>query len=479
MQARRLFICWGGFMRAGLQVISALFLLIMFVMPVWGPEDLLWHNWQRICQVLLSLLSCFALMFLFREEVRRSGGRVLALAFSVIFVGVVSSSINGVGMWGMVEVAQYAMLFSLFLMARALRLQVGDVADNHLVHFVLFLCLAKVVQFFSAWLAAISGNAGLPNLWLLLDGFSNPRFYAQFLALAIPVVAYPLIFSRTRALSLFAFFVLCGLWMILLVTGARGAWMALGVTIFFSLAFGKFGWLWAGWQMAGVAFGGLGYWLVLVSLSGGGDGAVENSIVSRLTTSLSARDVLWSEAMQMIASHPFIGVGPMGFASELNFIGAHPHQSILQWACEWGVPVALLVGGYMLAVGVQIANMMRQRRTSVEGRDALRLCIAGGVLAALVYSMVDGVLVMPYSQTVFVVLAGWLWGLLPISERERPVGNPWLFALFACFFVASSALVYVALRDYPTLAGNESYFTQYYSPVLFPRFWAQGFLELE
>ena len=59
--------------------------------------------------------------------------------------------------------------------------------------------------------------------------------------------------------------------------------------------------------------------------------------------SFSVRLILWKQAVNLIKQHPFFGVGPQHFAYYPNEWGAHPHNAVLLFATEWGLPVIHLI----------------------------------------------------------------------------------------------------------------------------------------
>lgn len=67
------------------------------------------------------------------------------------------------------------------------------------------------------------------------------------------------------------------------------------------------------------------------------DMSVAHHAASKLTTSLSLRDIIWTQAIKEALSHPLLGIGPMQLADLPNGVAAHPHQAgysgQLNWAC--------------------------------------------------------------------------------------------------------------------------------------------------
>ena len=123
------------------------------------------------------------------------------------------------------------------------------------------------------------------------------------------------------------------------------------------------------------------------------------------------------------------------------------------------------------------------RTRSEKEQDILRLCLTGSVVGALTQSMVDGVLVMPYSQLWLTLLTGWLIGLQPPtapygvlrSASSSPPSRA-LFLGLAGFAAAVLVLCFVVVRDYPSLRQREEVFAMTLGGNFQPRFWAQGII---
>jgi hypothetical protein len=209
--------------------------------------------------------------------------------------------------------------------------------------------------------------------------------------------------------------------------------------------------------------------------------AVQANTVNRLPeiASLSMRDVIWRLALDYIVAHPFLGIGPMHYAYDANPVAAHPHMSVLQWAAEWGVPSMLLVVSVVLYAGI---SYLRQLRAALPVADTqaytLRLALFAALVAAGTQSLVDGVIVMPYSQTLLAVVCGWALGIYQ-ECRKTPspanVGARWPGV--AATAVAVALLVWSAYPEVLDVAERQKQFVKDHpGQLLLPRFWAQGWI---
>jgi O-antigen ligase len=231
---------------------------------------------------------------------------------------------------------------------------------------------------------------------------------------------------------------------------------------------------WAGWQGLAALIGLTSFWLLFRVLPDYLGLKVFNFAGDRLSTSLSARDVIWHQAWEMIKERPLLGFGPMHFADIPNPVAAHPHQAILQWACEWGIPSTLLVM-WLVSKGLWATfRLIRANHRSTEPVDLLRVCLFASLIGALTQSMVDGVIVMPYSQLWLAIVVGWLIGIHDFSTEPpavRPIAQKGWVAILT---LAVVYLGYIVFRDAPNLDQREQVYIQEHGGRFQPRFWMQG-----
>jgi putative inorganic carbon (hco3(-)) transporter len=110
------------------------------------------------------------------------------------------------------------------------------------------------------------------------------------------------------------------------------------------------------------------------------------------------RPAIWAEAMREIQDDPITGQGPGSFpvasvraASEASSVAAyHAHNVLLTWAAESGVPAAVLLVGFFVAVAFAAKRAAKTTSSRGSGRD--RAVIAGmtaGLIAVLGQGPVD------------------------------------------------------------------------------------------
>lgn len=457
------------------EVPGLVLMALLIAAPVVIPR-LYGHDWQRADQSVVASLSLLLLAkrffmastLTFSNYLRWSLLLIVALSFVSCFF---SDKIY----WAICEVS---LAFACCAVAACLaesRKQ-GDMSlDRAFAFFIVALCAIKVLQFLVSTLAGYVTSTGTLDLDLLLEGFSNRRFYGQFQTFTLPLLAFPLLLTELkRSIKSSIFSLLACWWLIAIVGGTRGTWLGMAVAASALSLCGGRGLQWLRWQVKAMLIGLGLYWLIFSVLADWLGVELVNSAAGRLTTTLSARDIIWMQAWEMIKDRPFLGFGPMHFANIHNLIAAHPHQAILQWACEWGVPSAILVGSLVVRGVWATFRQVRRRHLSEKPVDLLRMCLFASLMGALAQAMVDGVIVMPYSQLWLAIVVGWLMGIheWPANSGSGSQlirqGGMVLMALFIAF------LVYAVAHDFPNREERKTQFGRDFGGFYQPRFWQQG-----
>ena len=179
----------------------------------------------------------------------------------------------------------------------------------------------------------------------------------------------------------------------------------------------------------------------------------------------------------MIQTHPWFGVGPMHYA--WYSIGtAHPHNSVLQLAAEWGLPATLLM---LVLAGYGVFCWLK--RFSSVALEAIPETDPYGVVLffrlagqATCYSMVDGVIVMPLSQVMMAVVVGMMLGLYGNDNKQSNGLRSKYLAHQIFAGVVLIAMEWSVLPDLlPRLLGNKQMIPiDYHTSYTRPRFWQEG-----
>jgi hypothetical protein len=306
--------------------------------------------------------------------------------------------------------------------------------------------------------------------------FSWPRFYNQVQSWIVPVTAaLPLLFSRYGLARMLCVLVLALHWYIILMTGARGSFLALiGATTVAAVFLPVVRRPLLQWQSIGLVLGLAIYGLVLLGFQGGvvpapaadptalaerpaapGRGFYRNEdeetgsflaqSVGRPLLSPMGRTWMWKVALRDARAHPLLGIGPMNYVCTSPEHIGHPHNYLLQIAAEWGIPAALAICLVTAILMVRAAVRTRRNRWGHLEESQLAGLLLTGVAAAALHALVSGVLVMPASQVAGLLVCGMLVGLLPPKNQPTSTSMASLLAL-------SSGLLAVAML---TLGSHE------------------------
>lgn len=425
-----------------------------------------WHDQQRTYQ--LVLLGVAATLAIYRPIVSLSP-LASALVAIVLCLGFVSVWLAEIPLWALKEWGRYAGLAILVLLLGSVaRKPKITIAVLGLIASIGFIHAFQFVVYYSA--AFISGLQVL-QADLLFNGFSNPRFFAQFQILLMPVLAFFALHLRQSkpVISVLLIGALAVQWCIALTLGGRGLWLGLAVSTAVLLMVAPRYWRLVAVQAGAGLLGALLFILLFYLIPAWLD--IAPDLRDNLRTSLSGRDQIWLWAWEMAQANPWLGVGPMHFSAVYNPIAAHPHQVVLQWAAEWGLPATVMA----LALGLwgMLFGISRLRNGEVDNTSAaLWLAIAG----ALVLAQVDGVFVMPYSETWLAILIGLALARWSASGEARPAQRWFLRALAVpVILIVGNVLI----NDVPTLPqDSEAHMTKHHTGWT-PRFWGQGWIPMD
>lgn len=422
-----------------------------------------WHDQQRILQLLL--LSCSALLLLFFDFSFVSK-RIFAALLLILSLGGVSVCLSANPFWALKEWSVFAGLILFSFNISASLEWVRRTTLWGLVALGGFFCY----QFVFSYLAAFISGLHELNPRVLLTGFSNVRTMGQFQAILLPLMVALGMYLQDSGqvrLSRLVLTLLVIQWCISFALAGRGLWLGIAVA-HLALCWGSA----MGWRLLiaqlSTAFAGLAlYFLLLVALPAWL--GIDISLSIGLRGGLALRDVLWKGAWEMFAAHPLLGVGPMHFSAVPNSVGAHPHQMLLQWFAEWGGVAGLLV------IGLMILGLLRGARYLREQGDPMDAGLWLALVSVLVLAQVDGVFVMPFTQTVLALLVG-----IAMARWSKPVApspaQRWLCRGLAVVVIV--VLGRVLLLEVPGLASAEERYLEIHGGGEAPRFWVQGWIPM-
>jgi putative inorganic carbon (hco3(-)) transporter len=344
-----------------------------------------------------------------------------------------------------------------------------------LVYAILLGAVLYMTGFYTGYLASF-----LENIPLREDepffGFSHVRFFNQYQLLTLSLLYLPLLLFNIERTSIprCLFVILAAWWVLYFASGGRGvlpAWLL--VMLVTAGCYRQFAWLLLRFQLTGFITGLSCYGLLFFLLPSLLMGGVFTTTVFRYTT--SGRNILWQQAWSMIQAHPWFGVGPMHYAWYPN-LAAHPHNSVLQLAAEWGLPATVLMlvpAGYGVCCWLKRFNSVTLEAAPEIDRH-LAVALFFTLVANASYSLVDGVIVMPLSQVLMAVITGLMLGLYDNgNQQSNGVRRKYLVQqIFAGVILI--ALTWSVLPELlPRLLGNEPMIPRGYQTIG-PRFWQEG-----
>lgn len=457
------------------------FLLISTTSGVYWIES--WHDEQRALQIVV--LSPLALLVGWRltwQHHRPIDPLMIWMTGAFIGIGLVSALCAQHVNQAFAEMSLLASLFLLALGIASLVAWARPQAIRFAYWLALLLALVHAVGILTRYAAALQLQRPLDTMVLLL-GYANPRFPSALYALLVPLVAV-LAADRTerRDIHWVANATLVLLWCFNIALQTRA--MAFAYVIAVPVVVAALGWrstsalalrlvatAVAGAALYAVMFLAVPEWI--------GTGLAQASREGLLGG--SGREALLAMSWESIRQSPWLGIGPMGFAAIPNRIGAHPHNWIVQLAVEWGLPAAFLA-----TAGVAFGLRKASRRICemfAEAQPSALLSVGAflAVVVGLVYGLVDGNLVMPVSQTAFVIVVGILVGSLmpPAVHAASAAANRGLrVAVLAVAAASSFYLIWYLTQTLPQQEARRAWYQQnrVSTPYLLPRFWEQGLI---
>lgn len=430
---------------------------------LWG-SSFGWHDQQRIAQLCLIIVCSLSVVFLPQTTFSYKLQMPLVGLFILGFVSVLAAQ------WPTWAVQEWAHYLGLALLVFTVYGLAQEVWRREFILWALALVGGvHAFQFLVLYSAAFISGVRLLDANLLFGGFSNPRFFGQFQILLLPVLALLLMQCwqrQSRKVGVLLLLVMIVQWCVAIILGGRGLWLGVLLShVSLVLVNRKFWRLLAlqtmaatlGFSFYSLLFKLIPYWLGL-----------EPILRDEIRTGLSGRELLWQWAWDMALANPWLGAGPMHFAATYNPIAAHPHQVILQWLAEWGFPatvLALVLGAWGVVKG---AAFLRSSKAAVL--DGGLWC---AIVGALVLAQVDGVFVMPYTETWLAILIGLAMARchsVPLIHSRRRVF--YLIAVIPVVLVLGQALILQA----PALPASERAYMMQYGADWAPRFWQQGWI---
>lgn len=418
------------------------------------------HDIQRIGQLLVLVASVFV-----TAPGLKAGASTLGISGLLVY-----AAISG-GRWALIETLH---LVSLWMLAQVWTARLRWRPEPAIPALLALLAGIYLLLLLPRWAALVFENLRfLPQDFFV--GFSNPRVFGHWVTLTLPLLVIVRLQRVETGRHVWLIDSLIAFWVCFtFASGTRGSWAAIvGATLVCACA-GAGGRRVARALVRAGVLGGALYALMFVLLPREFAAQATLQGMSRLSegANLSGRNVLWMKALDGICSHPWMGLGPMAYAANGNGIAAHPHGMLLQAAYEWGVPLTLIVLLWGLHALWHQFSLCRK-----EG-EPLRAALLTAVIGGLLQAQIDGVLVMPFGQTVFVLLCACLVALPMGRQPDIEVSSSIGFrGVMSCLVLAQCLLLAPELKRLDAWAENglRASGLSYYQP----RYWVQGLIPAE
>jgi O-antigen ligase len=398
----------------------------------------------------------------------------------VLGLGVLSSALASAPFYAFLEVAHFGLLFVAAGVVASVVRRAPDQLQWALLGAVVLSGLLYAV-YFTASYATFVFISGLEVGRETISGFGNIRFFNQYQTWTLPLFGAALVamprqwrVGRGVLLGLMALW-----WMLVFASNVRGTLLAMIVAaVGVWLLFRSASWSWIRVQVLALGVG-LGLYYVLFAT---GAPPVVEKVGEEVQ--YSRRLQQWLLCLEIVRENLLLGAGPMHFAwPPLNFVRtAHPHNALFQWLAEWGLPSTLAVSGLVTWGGWRWID---RECGGVEECDraprALRVGLVASVLAGAAHALVSGLLVMPLSQVLLVLVGGWAWGRYRHrGEAGRNVRLVQARSVFFGLLLAAMAVVGTGLSDLATTEERRAAFRDATDRGSYsPRYWTQGYLYVE
>jgi O-antigen ligase len=455
-----------------LQVLAGLCgLYFLFATSSGFGLDATWHDEQRLLQVYLLLFASITIVMLAWSRqgsavVPSMSGALVATMVIAVCSGLLASRPPLAG----IEIALFLGLVALASCFAAFLRLGGASARQAIMYGVLLLAGTQVFTVGARYVSAIL--VGMPiDVDTLTTGFANRRFASAYYAVLMPLLAgLAAQVDVRRSTRLAALTGLSFLLAINLGLGTRA--IAFAFVLSTALTVVILGWSRARATVAAmlmaVAFGAVLHFALLQWLPAAMGWSVSTH-AGRMAEldHTSGRWGLWMAAWEAFLVHPWLGIGPMHYATIPTLGAAHPHS----WLAQWGAEIGLL--GLSAAAAAMVGLALAGRRSVLLASSSDAWLSVGSyysVMTAIVYGLVDGNFVMPVSQSAIAVVVGLLLGTGPASHASRGAG--WQAA--ACLVALIPLAAYTAHHFDKQSESANRYMQETGKNEVPPRFWQQG-----
>ena len=401
-------------------------------------------------------------------------GSARILAAVLLAGGALSVAFSASAHLGSLEVALVVQLVLLVLMVSSAVRGNKHQADNALAIAIFAGAALCILKFWVTYVIYALEGKIFPWDSPFLE-FANVRFFSQYQSYSLLLMILPgLMPGVGKSARALCFLVAANFWALHWMVGTRAAWIGLLVGTAVVLAFARRdGMAWLRGQVM-VALAGAAIFLVHSHIASSLPDVAPTpgiqSIVDRGQGSINERLDLARNAVRFIVNHPLLGVGPGQFGLQpYSTFAAHPHDVPLQLLSEYGLPAGLAGIALILMLWGHAVKCLR----SAPRSGMLDVSLVAALTMGLTDSLFSGNLIMPHSQILFGVLAGWIIGrTLPARSGLYEKGSRFAETRFS---IASLAILAVAITtvlslEYLPMARG----IPVWLPTWNPHFWQYG-----
>lgn len=396
--------------------------------PVWAPGLAPRLYDDARCLELIVLASVVAQLILppVADAVLISWvslGKLPRSLIAILLVGGALSTWNsGSVKFGALEIALTAQLVALFLvLCGAVRIEKRK-AETALAIALSAGAALLVLKFWITYVLYVFEGKDFPWLTPFLD-FANVRFFSQYQAYSLLLVLLPVsLLHLKNGWRALLYIVAVNFWALQWIVSTRAVWAGFALAVLMVLLFAKQGrMVWLRMQAIPM-FAGAVVFLIFSRIIASLPSAtlvpnVVGSIVQRSPESVLERIALWRSALEFIRARPLLGVGPGQFGLQnYPMSAAHPHNFPLQMLSEYGLIVGL--AGIVLMVLLVVLAINTLRAGPSSGPDMAGMSVAAALIMGLTDSLFSGNPIMPHSQIMLCVVAGWLVGRTPARTPD-------------------------------------------------------------
>lgn len=451
--------------------------LSSIVMPGYLPYDI-----KRVCEVVFLLLVAAVLCVSGKQQAYwLSQFRCLPqaaryLLFGILLIGIASSWLAPISRMAFAEVALYSLLFVWVLFVAAQPQVWKKSMDKIWISCIALGISLYILTYFVSYGELLFSHKLLAHF----PGFVNIRFFSQFQIWTLPIITLLITNNKNQsvALKLIFYTIAMAWWCLAIISITKGLFLALLISTLLAIVlFQRHSFAWLRAQFFSLLGGLLAFslcFLILPKLLGRVARQIPDHLVAASEVSINTRLYLWHRAWLMIKNKLAIGVGPLHFSYYPNLIAAHPHNSFLLIAAEWGIPVALFL------LMLSIWGIWHWCAFVRKSPSATHIALTVSVSAGLLYSLLSGVIVTPLSQLMMGLIIGWMLGNYFANNRNLPLKTTMTQRLMLIFFLVLIIniicwIIIPEIRHVPNMEGYWLMAHQFQAPLL-PRFWTQGWL---